>query len=911
MDVKPGMAMTAKPTAAGPAAAALRLRAGLSRVALGLALALLAASFLLISPMPGQTYPGAIPWRDGSVLRSLTELMSLHGLVASGRGVEVKELALHLAAAAGLALLGVAWLVGRAGARAQAGPAVVAGYGQLLLALWAGLCLLSTLWSGDPELAAGQSLLYALSVAWAVALGQTLERRHIGHLLAGLTMLSVLAAGLAVWYFYERNPHHRVGFPVGNPNVLAALLLPGVLTAVLWLGRGVHRAARERDDRAAWLAVGAAAALTVLVWCLTLTGGRGALLALAVGVAALAVWLARGRVRWVLAGVAGLAIVGGAWLLYESSRLDVTMARGATVRFRLYAWRYAAQLWNSRPVAGHGAGSYPRLAGRLADHDEAFDPGAFMGQIVEHAHNELFEVLSEIGLVGGVTFVGGFVATLAAAAALLRRHRGPQAWEDAVLVAGVVALLADGLVGATQRLPGGPAVLFTQLGALWAACRTAERPDGAAGATGAAGGLPGRSSGVRRVGRWAAGALCLAAAAGAGVLAGRNWRAVGLERDAALAWQAGRYAEALEGITRAEAGLLDPVSKLAARDTALRCRLELAREAVALCVLPVATAAAGAPWRQAERQAREAYDAALALRQRVPALKWTDAAAARAAEWLALLHRHAGRGELSRQWTAAAEAAWRRQRLRTPYDVETLLALLRYPATVADQVLLLRDSLRVGGAEGDWLEALRQLAQAGGFEEVLESFRSAAAPITPDTDVDAVVASMAPEMHRLAAAWHGLRGEYAAAAEASARAARLYAPLRSRFPELYPRALAEQAEYLLRASPDEAARAVALLRAALKALPLIQAQKYAELTRPYRFRLALCLLAAGSAEEAVDVVGSALGEQAEEPQALERTLEFLLGELAARGMPAEVVTRARSALAARFPALGATETADE
>jgi len=105
----------------------------------------------------------------------------------------------------------------------------------------------------------------------------------------------------------------------------------------------------------------------------------------------------------------------------------MTMARGATVRLRLYAWRYAACCGRPARSAARGPAAYPRLAGVLAAPDMTLDPAAFMGEresIVEHAHNELFEVLTEIGLVGGVTFVAGLLATLFAGSALLRNCAG-------------------------------------------------------------------------------------------------------------------------------------------------------------------------------------------------------------------------------------------------------------------------------------------------------------------------------------------------------------------------------------------------------------------------------------------------------------------------------------------------------
>ena len=107
-------------------------------------------------------------------------------LLASENGVEIKDFVLHLAAAAGLALLGIRTLSVDRMRRGPLGPALrslsgpdldlrsqsrrLAAYAQLLLGGWVLLSLLSALWSTDPAIARGQSLIYALYLGWAVAI---------------------------------------------------------------------------------------------------------------------------------------------------------------------------------------------------------------------------------------------------------------------------------------------------------------------------------------------------------------------------------------------------------------------------------------------------------------------------------------------------------------------------------------------------------------------------------------------------------------------------------------------------------------------------------------------------------------------------------------------------------------------
>ena len=898
-NVKARFALSTEPSIPSPHVVAGRLRLACSRAILILALTLYAATFLLISPPPGATYPGALPWHELSILRPLIDLMSLNGLVASVRGVEIKDFAFHLVAALGILVLGVAQLV--PADRPQRSPAArIAGYAQMLLAGWVLVSALSSQWSGQPDFSGGQAALYALSLGWAVAVAQTFDRRHLRPLLLGVVVISAVGAVLCVWYAHERNPFHRPGFPVGNPSVLAATILPGVLVALAMGAGAVVRTIRNRTPAIDWATLGVAVALVPLIWCLALTHSRGAIMALATAIGIMIVLLAGRRVQFLLGVVltAGLC-TAGVWL-YQTSHLELAMARGAAMRFRFYAWRYAAELWQTHPIAGNGAGAYPRLAGQLAADDRALDPAAFMGEIIEHAHNELFEVLTEIGLVGGVTFVAGFLATAVAAAILFRRRSlDPQRWLLLALAASVAALLADSMVGIALRLPGGAAVFFTLLGALWAVCRTT--PDHTV--------LPDRTDVTTEPRGWkrnlllgSTAVVCFAAAAGAGWVAVSNWYGVVREQAANTAYAEGRYPDALREIQAADARLLDPVRKVEARWLALRARLAMVGEAFGEWAQPTTSASAKERWQRTTELAQRAWSEALMLDTAVPSLQYTNAAAAQAAEWMFELLRGV-EPSVANSWFEQAELAWRRQRGRTRYDVDTLLALTRYRATLGSHIGLLRDALRFGDTQGVWLASLARLAEAPGFEPTLAQLMAAVGPFTPETELDSLIASMAPESYRLVAAWHALRGEYDVAAAAAGRAAELYEPMRARFPRLRSVAQAEQAGYLFRASVANVPNAIALLRAAITGLPVIQEQKYEDMVRPFRFQLALYLLVAGDQDEALAMARAALGEYANDRDIMTQLLDKLISDAAAAGVSAEAVQQIRTRLCPEYPGL--------
>ena len=774
------------------------------------------------------------------------------------------------------------------------------------------LSLLSSLWAGDAGLARGQALLYALSLAWAVALAGTFNRRHLPAFLVGVVAITALGGLLCVWYYTERNPYHRPGFPIGNPLTLSTTLLPGVLIAVAALA-GVL-AGRWREHRpSAWrLAVGAAVALLPLVWCLALAQARGALLALATGLVTIGVFLVGRRLRWILASLFIVGMVGVALWWASTSQLNVAMARGSTIRFRFYAWRYAAELWNASSltrIIGQGAGDYPRLAAALAVNDRLLDPAAFMGEIVEHAHNEFFEVLSEIGLVGGVTYVGGVVATLFAAAALLRSRRaGLEWWLMLGLVSSVVALLTDALTGPALRLPGPPAVFFTLLGVLWAVCdipASAEQPSGVVNSTPPA-------TTARPAARAAALAalVCFAAAPGAGWLAVRNWSGVQFEQATHIDYATGRYRDALAAISRAESGLLDPVRVIAARRLALDAQFALAREAFRPFTQRPAPAPTTDAWQTADRLAQETYAAAVQLSVTVPALEQTEALAARAATSLALLYANSRPG-LAAEWERKAWAAWLRQRHRTPLDVRDTSRPRALYAAAGRAHGALRDAC-ASSTRCPWTSPTATYAAIGSrpsrkWQPNPGSTRNSSASSTPRRRLHprpTSTRSLRP-WHRRHSAWPPPGSHCAGIIPWRPNAQRVPrsttnrctpdSPSRSRSPWPKRRTTSCAAR---RKTPR---RPPSCCNRRSKPCPAFKRRNTKLLATPYRRQLSFALLVAGQLDEGLRMLGLALGPSADDPHELETQLKKLLLDAQGAGLPREQVQSVARELCPRFP----------
>jgi len=277
-------------------------------------------------------------------------------------------------------------------------PVVAAA--ALLFVFWA---LASTLWASDQEAARGgafrllQGVLLLFIVYSAVA-----EPRDFVHVVTGTVGGAVLTVTLGL---VDPSPsgfdpflesQTRLGGAVGDPNTLAAVLLPALGVCVFTVG-----AVNEP-----WLRTAAVAGAFFLSFAVLLTGSRGGLVGLAVFLAIILIVARslRSRIMLVLVGfvtvLIGFSMFG---LLPESGeRLTRFSERGGGGRIDI--WRVALSIWRDHPLLGIGAGNFRGLeavyASRTLDLPE-------VRQIVDDrvvVHNTYLETFTELGGVGLLLF---------------------------------------------------------------------------------------------------------------------------------------------------------------------------------------------------------------------------------------------------------------------------------------------------------------------------------------------------------------------------------------------------------------------------------------------------------------------------------------------------------------------------
>ena len=862
-------------------------------------LATLAGVCLLISSGQG-VEAGHRAWSPNSMLRVLAELMALNYEYPTRRGVEVKWLVQGIGACAlFMASAGVWFARSRPGdvdvalASARLSVSSQVNIAQGLLIAYGGWTLLSSVWAPWPEAAVGEGVRQLLGIVWAVTIGRALARRDALRVCGGTVVVLTITAAIGVWYYYERNPLQRLKFPIGNPIFLGACLLPAFFLAAAGVAGALKgsdagdleslRVISPRPQRHGLILIGSLVALVFCGWAFYLTGSRGPAVGLGAGVALVLLLLGlrlRGWVGKSLVIVALVCAILGANYLANQFAAS-SGSRAATMRLRLHAWGYAAEMFAEHPFIGKGQGGYLLGAQTLANADAVHDPAAFGDALLGHAHNEWLEVAADLGVVGLALIVGSLLATLwHTGQAAVRTASVTHAMILMALAGALAAMVVEEAFNVALRMPGLPVVFYLTMGLCWA-CATAELAS-----------TPRRvPNGVRIAGFVGAAALGLV---GSNVVI-RDWRGALAEIQEIEAADDGKWDEALALSEVAGTQRLGIEDRIAATYQSVQIADNAADDRFASLAAMLRRLKPGEGLTESAAQLVEED------RQRfVEYFRFCQQVGE------SLLARQPGypyvAGHIADLWLIEAQVRqlglwkgldveeaveqalyWRRVEFqRDPLNAKTAFALYRMSPTapIEARLELLSMPLRKGPPAAlaiqqrfaldlmaDMESLVAQAAADPEYERVMEARLAVAASITPDTPPVDWPDPFIPEALRLHARSLKLRGDFEAAGRLAARAGELLDALREVSPRSASFARIDQARYAFLQSPDAPADAIGLLEQVIAEWPGSLDRTIAGVTihrclayyltaadRPADAREVLHMLYAPATDESLDVL---------------------------------------------------------
>lgn len=404
----------------------------------------------------------ALAWvalsRPHALVAGLALLLPV-GLVAVGP-LELVQLA--------MALVVVLALAQAALRRAVVLPPWQVGVPLVAMLLAAGL---ATAAAHDPDAAFRLDVRLALEVLMVVALTTTLTvTRHVHQVARALVVAggviagwALLTAGQVSVYLGGAVVSNRATGIFGQPNELGM-----VVAVLLVLAAGVGIATAGLVTRL----VCAVSAVLLLV-TLLLTFSRGAWLGALVGLATLAVLSppSRGALARVTAvGVGGLVLftaLGSPVSQYLTARLaSIREPSSNPYDERPRIWAEALRQLQDRPLTGQGPGAFPEVAQGAA---------GGVGLEAEHAHQIALTVAAEYGLLGVVSLLGLIAALLFMGTGARVPAAGTTEGRDVslqpVLVASLAAVLAHGALDYPLRNAVGSALVWLLVGLLVAQYR--------------------------------------------------------------------------------------------------------------------------------------------------------------------------------------------------------------------------------------------------------------------------------------------------------------------------------------------------------------------------------------------------------------------------------------------------------
>lgn len=293
-------------------------------------------------------------------------------------------------------LVVVIWAIGVLRGRFDIRP--LAGARSVLTAAAAGLfawSVASATWAYDSSAALHSALrLGQGALLLAVLVSVLCERRALRAavvaFVAGATLSGILGIAGVGGTATTASSGSRIGGGLGDPNYLAAVLVPGMAFALALLATTRHRLARL-------LLLAAALAMA---FALLRTESRGGVVAIA---AAALVGLAfGGRLRrTILVSTAALVAGAAVYLAATPSSAHRILSFGGGGSGRTELWSIAAQAFRLHPVGGIGAGNFTvREASYAVTTMTNLTKPYQEVTTLEVVHNTYLHVAAELGVVG-------------------------------------------------------------------------------------------------------------------------------------------------------------------------------------------------------------------------------------------------------------------------------------------------------------------------------------------------------------------------------------------------------------------------------------------------------------------------------------------------------------------------------
>jgi tetratricopeptide (TPR) repeat protein len=550
-------------------------------------------------------------------------------------------------------------------------------------------------------------------------------------------------------------------------------------------------------------------------------------------------------------------LVLGAVYFSRSADAFSPTGRSATLRLRAYAWSYAWQMFNERPLQGHGQGGFVLTGDSYAANDVLHDPLVF-GSRIAHVHNEWLEVLADLGSVGLVLIAAALLLTLRAGAwALAVSLPQCQRWALLALLGSLVGLTVEECFSVGLRVPGVGTLFYTVIGLIWALSayrtsglvRTLTRTSGRRIGTGTVAGLLG---------------LVVLAVSQQDFAAGRDvYRA----EEAMLT---GDYDRAIEWAGRA-ASRLNPQRALTNRYRFSEAHLRAAdylqdraldRQQRAQQMDPPdlrLLALAEEDYRLSDEHCERGSAELKELILRAPGFINHG----RLGYWLNLTRARnaAARGDVEKQQALLRDAATaiQREMLRQPFSPSLATDYVKVAGPtldLAEIIEVLARPLRHHRMTNPYLDLLGEMAADPEFgryhEPLVQEARVAARARKVGPRFQESSETWAPERLRLAAAIHFLRGDYDRAREELEPAAEAYEALAATAPLGAASCHAELAICHFLAQPGDARPALASAARAIALAP--ESRSGRELKSNVRQRMVEFYLAADQEEEAVNLL---------------------------------------------------------